>query len=54
MNALEKWAQGTLLSDSQILEVLQDYGIISDNCYKLSHVVNAEQAVGFLINYLGM
>ena len=54
MNVLEKWAQGTLMSDSEILEILQDYGIISDHCWKLSHVGNAEEAVKFLVEELGM
>jgi hypothetical protein len=54
MNLLEKWAKGTLLSDSQILEILQDWGVISDNCYKLSQVANDKQAVEFLIKKLGL
>ena len=54
MNLLEVWAQGTLISDSSILEILQDHGIISDNCYKLDQVVNAEEAVTFMVEVLGI
>lgn len=54
MNVLEKWAQGTLMSDSEILEILQDHGVISDNCWKLTQVVNSEYAVKFLVKELGM
>jgi len=53
-NILEKWIQGTIFSDSQILEILQDKGIISDNCYTLGQVGNSEEAVSYLINELGM
>jgi hypothetical protein len=54
MNLLEKWVVGTIYSDSQVLEILQDYGIISDNCYKLEQVANSEEAVNYLINKLGL
>lgn len=54
MNLIQKWIIGTIYSDSQILEILQDYGVISDNCYKLEHIGNSEEAVNFLINKLGL
>ncbi len=53
-NILEKWIQGTVFSDSQVLEILQDKGIISDNCYKLRQVGNCNEAVSYLVNELGM
>ncbi len=51
MNLLEKWAIGTEFSDGQILEMLQDAGIISDLCYKLDQVVNDEEAVQALLDW---
>jgi len=54
MNILQKWIIGTVYSDSQILEILQDWGIISDNCYKLEQVGNSEVAVNYLINKMGL
>lgn len=53
MEELKKFIENGLLSDSQILEILQDYGIISDNCYKISHIGNVEEALNFLVNHLG-
>ena len=54
MNALEKWLQDSMFSDGDILEILQDFGVISDNCYKVDQVVNAEEAVEFLENKLNL
>ena len=51
MNLLEKWAMGSDFSDSQILDMLQDKGIISDLCMKLDEVVNAEEAVEALLSW---
>ena len=53
MNELQTWAEKGLLSDSQILEILQGSGIISDNCYKLDQVVNSQDALDFLTSKLG-
>lgn len=49
MNLLEKWAMGSDFSDGEILTMLQDVGVVSDNCYKLSQVANSEDAVEALL-----
>ena len=51
MNLLQKWAMGSDFSDNQILDMLQDKGVISDLCYKLDQVVNDKEAVEALLSW---
>lgn len=51
MNLLEKWAMGSDFSDGQILDMLQDRGIISDLCVALGEVVNDTEAVKALLDW---
>jgi hypothetical protein len=49
MNKLEWLSLEYVKHPSTILEYLQDYGVISDNCWKLDQVVNADCAWLFIV-----
>ena len=51
MNRLEWLSIEYVKHPSNILEYLQDYGLISDNCWKLDQVVNDEQAWLFIVRH---
>ena len=37
-----------MIEETHILSFLQDYGVISDNCYKVHHVINDYEAYDFI------
>lgn len=37
-----------MTTETHILSYLQDYGIISDNCYRVHHVINDYEAYAFI------
>lgn len=49
MNKLEWLSLEYAKTPSNILEYVQDYGVISDNCWKLDQVVNADEAWLFIV-----
>ena len=51
MNRLEWLSIQYVKHPSNILEYLQDYGVISDNCWQLDQVVNDEQAWLFIVRH---
>ena len=51
MNRLEWLSIEYVKHPSNILEYLQDYGVISDNCWKLDQVVNDEEAWLFIVRH---
>ena len=51
MNKLEWLSVEYVKHPSNILNYLQDYGVISDNCWQLSQVVNDEQAWLFIVRH---
>jgi len=51
MNRLEWLSIEYVKRPSNILEYLQDYGVISDNCWQLDQVVNDEEAWLFIVRH---
>ena len=51
MNRLEWLSIEYVKHPSNILEYLQDYGVISDNSWQLDQVVNDEQAWLFIVRH---
>lgn len=51
MNRLEWLSIQYVKHPSNILEYLQDYGLISDNCWQLDQVVNDEEAWLFIVRH---
>ena len=51
MNRLEWLSIEYVKHPSNILEYLQDYGVISDNCWKLDQIVNDEEAWLFIVRH---
>ena len=51
MNRLEWLSIQYVKHPSNILEYLQDYGVISDNCWQLDQVVNDEEAWLFIVRH---
>ena len=51
MNRLEWLSIEYVKHPSNILDYLQDYGVISDNCWQLDQVVNDEQAWLFIVRH---
>jgi len=51
MNRLEWLSIEYVKHPVNILEYLQDYGVISDNCWQLDQVVNDEQAWLFIVRH---
>ena len=51
MNRLEWLSIQYVKHPSNILEYLQDYGVISDNSWQLDQVVNDEQAWLFIVRH---
>ncbi len=49
MNKLEWLSLEYVIPPTNILEYVQDYGVISDNCWKLDQVVNADEAWLFIV-----
>ena len=49
MNKLEWLSLEYVKHPSNILEYLQDHGVISDNCWKLDQVANADFAWLFIV-----
>jgi hypothetical protein len=49
MNRLERLASKNQINPSLVLQYLQEYGIISDNCWQLDHVANEKEAHKFII-----
>ena len=37
-----------MIEETHILSFLQDYGVISDNCYRIHHVLNDYEAYDFI------
>ena len=53
MNRLERLALKNQIKPTLILQYLQEYGVISDNCWQLDHVVNEKEAHKFIIKEYG-
>jgi hypothetical protein len=51
MNRLEWLSIEYVKHPSNILDYLQDYGVISDNCWKIDQVVNDEEAWLFIVRH---
>ncbi len=51
MNRLEWLSIEYVKHPSNILDYLQDYGLISDNCWQLDQVVNDEEAWLFIVRH---
>ena len=51
MNRLEWLSIEYVKHPSNILNYLQDYGVISDNCWQINQVVNDEQAWLFIVRH---
>jgi len=51
MNRLEWLSIEYVKHPSILLNYLQDYGVISDNCWQLDQVVNDEQAWLFIVRH---
>ena len=51
MNRLEWLSIEYVKHPSNILDYLQDYGLISDNCWHLAQVVNDEEAWLFIVRH---
>ena len=51
MNRLEWLSIEYVKHPSNILDYLQDYGVISDNCWQIDQVVNDEQAWLFIVRH---
>ena len=51
MNRLEWLSIEYVKHPSNILNYLQDYGAISDNCWQLDQVVNDEEAWLFIVRH---
>ena len=51
MNRLEWLSIEYVKHPSNILNYLQDYGVISDNCWKIDQVVNDEEAWLFIVRH---
>jgi len=51
MNRLEWLSIQYVKHPSNILDYLQDYGLISDNCWQLGQVVNDEEAWLFIVRH---
>lgn len=52
-NRLLRLAKKNNISESLIITFLQDFGIISDNCYKLDQVVDYKSAHKHIIKNWG-
>ena len=51
MNKLEWLSLEYVIPPSNILEYVQDHGVISDNCWKLNQVANADEAWLFIVRH---
>ncbi len=51
MNKLEWLCIEYVKHPSNLLNYLQDYGVISDNCWQLDQVVNDEEAWLFIVRH---
>ena len=51
MNRLEWLSIEYVKHPSNILNYLQDYGVISDNCWQIDQVVNDEEAWLFIVRH---
>ena len=47
-NKLENWIKARLGNEKEVMNVLQEYGVISDNCVKASEVGNAMEAMKWM------
>lgn len=48
MNKLENWIKARFADEKEIMNVLQEYGVISDNCVKANEVGNDSYAMRWL------
>jgi hypothetical protein len=48
-NKLERWVGFRDLDGVKVMNVLQDYGVVSDNAVHMSDVANDEHAVDWLV-----
>jgi len=51
MNRLEWLSLEYVIPPSNILEYVQDHGVISDVCWKLDQVANADEAWLFIVRH---
>lgn len=47
-NKLENWIKARLGNEKEVMNVLQEYDVISDNCVKASEVGNAMEAMKWM------
>lgn len=48
MNKLENWIKARFEDEKEVMNVLQEYGVVSDNCVKASEVGNAMEAMKWM------
>jgi hypothetical protein len=47
-NKLDNWIRARFANQTEVLNILQDYGVISDNCVNVEDVGNDKQAIMWL------
>lgn len=48
MNKLENWIKARFEDEKEVMNVLQEYGVVSDNCVMASEVGNAMEAMKWM------
>jgi hypothetical protein len=48
MNALQDYIQKNARNETELMNALQDHGIISDNCVTAEEVADTSKAIAFL------
>lgn len=48
MNKLENWIKARFADEKEVMNVLQEYGVISDNCVRASEVGNDTEAMKWM------
>ena len=48
MNKLENWIKARFEDEKEVMNVLQEYGVISDNCIRADQVGNAMEAMKWM------
>ena len=48
MNKLENWIKAKMADEKEVMNVLQEYGVISDNCIRADQVGNDTEAMKWM------
>lgn len=48
MNTLQHYIEAHRLNETEVMNILQDHGVISDNCVSAADVAGSGKAVAFL------